>query len=98
MAQASIAAIPFPDATFDLFVTVSSLHEMRREQISHHIAQIGRVTNGHVYIKQYLEYENPVDRLIIRRDEYPFHKRWRTLCEEVAASNPRFFQVVFATH
>jgi putative sugar O-methyltransferase len=87
----------FPAASFDLFASVSSLHEMRRDQIAHFIAQIDRVTGGHVFLKQYLEYENPLDRLIIKRAEYPFPDRWRILREEVAASNPRFFQIMFAT-
>jgi putative sugar O-methyltransferase len=86
-----------PADTFDLFVSISSLHEMRRDQISHYIGQIDRLTNGHIFIKQYLEYENPTDKLIIKRSEYPFDKGWKHLREEISGSNPRFFQIMFAT-
>ena len=35
----------FPSGYFDVFATISSIHEMRRDQISHYMAFMGRTSN-----------------------------------------------------
>lgn len=86
----------FPDGYFDLFVNVSSLHEMKGDQINNYMSIMDKKTSGHIFIKQYYEYVNPYDETVIARDDYDFPPHWRVIGEEQAGSNPRFFQMVFA--
>jgi len=84
-----------PNNSIDLFINISSLHEMTPVQINNWFNQIGRVTNGWFYTKQFKKYPNLIDNLIIREEDYPVHPEWK---EKVRRTNPifqEFFEVVY---
>jgi putative sugar O-methyltransferase len=85
----------FPSAYFDVFAAVSSMHEMRRDQISHYMTLIGRTTKSALYLKQQKDYVNPVDNLIIGKDDYPLPVGWSPKHERFDLINPRFFERVY---
>jgi putative sugar O-methyltransferase len=82
---------------FDLVVSVSSLHEMTREQIGGYIGLFDRVAaGGVVYLKQWQEWHNPADDVTVRFTEYPIPAHWRKLFEEAAPVQTRFQQAAWA--
>jgi putative sugar O-methyltransferase len=85
----------FPSGYFDAFATVSSLHEMRRDQISHYMALMGRTTKSALYLKQQKGYVNPVDNLLIGKDEYPTPAEWAASVEYFDLINPGFFERIY---
>ena len=66
----------FPAGYFDLFANISSIHEMRRDQIKHYMELMGRATKSALYLKQQKDYVNPVDNLVIGRNDYPVPSGW----------------------
>jgi putative sugar O-methyltransferase len=85
----------FPPGYFDVFATVSSVHEMRRDQISHYMALMGRTTKSVLYLKQQKDYVNPVDNLVIGKDDYPVPEGWLPSEERFDMINPGFFERVY---
>jgi putative sugar O-methyltransferase len=84
----------FPPSFFDAFASISSLHEMRREQISNFLSLMGATTESIIYLKQHKEYENPIDHLLIRRDEYPTPQPFQFDLDHFDLVNPGFFERV----
>jgi putative sugar O-methyltransferase len=84
-----------PNKYLDLFITVSSLHEMTDLQIQKYINLMDKKTSQNLFIKQYKSYHNQHDGLVITRASYDFPHHWRSLCEDETLPNNRFFQVVF---
>ncbi len=85
-----------PDRWCDALVTVSSLHEMRVEQISHFLALMATKARRLIYLKQHERYVNPYDGLTIDRGHYTFPSEWRIVLERSDVVNPGFFELVAA--
>jgi putative sugar O-methyltransferase len=85
----------FPDKFFDMFLNISSLHEMKKEHAAVYLDLMGEKTKSHIFIKQYYEYMNPYDKITITRQDYDFPEQWRPIREEASGLNPRFFQILF---
>jgi putative sugar O-methyltransferase len=85
----------FPAGYFDLFATISSIHEMRRDQIRHYMLQMGRTTRSVLYLKQQKDYVNPVDNLVIGKDDYPLPEGWVAGRERFDLINPGFFERIY---
>jgi putative sugar O-methyltransferase len=85
----------FPAGYFDVFATISSIHEMRRDQISHYMALMGRTTKSTLYLKQQKDYVNPVDNLVIRKNDYPVPAGWAPSRERFDLINPGFFERIY---
>ena len=79
-----------------LFITVSSLHEMRPEQIRHYLEQAGlHCRGGYFYTKQWCRSTNPYDRVVIRRAEYPIPSEWETVFDRIHPVQTRFFEALY---
>jgi putative sugar O-methyltransferase len=85
----------FPPAYFDVFASISSVHEMRRDQISHYMTLMGRTAKSALYLKQQRDYVNPVDNLIIGKGDYPLPVGWSPKHERFDLINPGFFERVY---
>ena len=85
----------FPAGYFDVFANISSIHEMRRDQISHYMEFMGRTTKSKLYLKQQKDYVNPVDDLVIGRNDYPVPVGWAPSHERFDLINPGFFERVY---
>jgi putative sugar O-methyltransferase len=85
----------FPPGYFDVFATISSVHEMRRDQINHYMTLMGRTTKSAIYLKQQKNYVNPVDNLIIGKYDYPIPIGWSPWQERFDLINPGFFERVY---
>lgn len=67
-----------PSKYFDLFINISSLHEMARDQIKNYIKQIDRLCKGYFYTKQWRK-SRTQDNQFIRQNEYPIPKNWKVI-------------------
>jgi putative sugar O-methyltransferase len=85
----------FPDGYFDLFANISSIHEMRHDQIKHYMELMGRTTKTALYLKQQKNYVNPVDNLVIGRNDYPLPSGWFPTQERFDLINPGFFERIY---
>lgn len=79
-----------PKNHFDLFITISSLHEMRRDQITNYIKHIDRLTKGYFYTKQWQQ-SRTYDNQYIKEQEYPIPKQWK----QRARNSPHPIQNMF---
>ena len=84
----------FPDDYFHTFVNISSLHEMRRDQIDRFVTLMSEKTRYSIYSKQYRTYHNPYDGLDIIETDYRFPDDWKSVDNRIDAINPRFFESV----
>jgi len=83
-----------PDETIDLILTISSLHEMKRNQIFNYIKQFNRVLklNGFVYIKQWFSGAVLFEDITINKKDYPIPKNWKTIFDRAAPIHTSFFE------
>ncbi len=79
----------------DLFINISSLHEMRPEQIELWFGEVDRHTRGRFFTKQWIHSVNVFDGLTFDRDEYPVPAHWRTLLDREVRTTPGFFEAVY---
>jgi len=79
----------------DLFVNISSLHEMTMAQVEAYFAMIDKVTRGHLYTKQWKSFTNPKDRITIAEGDYPYPASWRRVLSRTARAQPAFFEAVY---
>jgi len=86
-----------PDSSVGLSINVSSLHEMRSEQIAFYLETIDRLTDGHFYSKQWIRSVNRFDGLVINREDYPIPTSWRTVFNRQHPIQTPFFEALFAT-
>jgi len=84
-----------PDGCFDLFVNVSSLHEMRLDQIRYYFQQIRRLVRdqGWFYLKEWKVSYIPFENVIVRQEEYPMSD-WHVLFQREALVQTKFFEAL----
>jgi SAM-dependent methyltransferase len=83
-----------PDRSFDLGATVSTLHEMRPDQISHYIQQLDRLCDA-VYTKQWRRFHNQRDGVVITASDYPIPERWRPVFHRSPMFPRTFFESLY---
>lgn len=81
--------------SIDLFLNISSLHEMTHAQIKEYFRLIDRLTRGYFYMKQWKSFTNPRDGITIGKDSYPFPSSWRPLLDRTALAQPAFFETLY---
>lgn len=84
----------FPPNYFDIFINISSLHEMTRQQIKHFMQLMQAKTNEILYLKQYWNYINPHDNLKIIDTDYTLEDTFQQLKKNQDALNPLFFEMI----
>jgi putative sugar O-methyltransferase len=84
-----------PDRSADLFVNISSLHEMRPEQIAAYFGLIDRLVSRWVYLKQWKRHVNSADGVTVTEADYPIRPHWRTALRRTCAVQTGFFEAVF---
>jgi putative sugar O-methyltransferase len=84
-----------PAKLFDLFLTISSLHEMSRAQIENYLAQIDRVCRGRFYSKQWRVSQASVNGHVIRESEYPIPTSWHEVYRRRHPVQRMFFEALY---
>jgi len=83
-----------PDRSFDLGITISTLHEMRPEQIAQYLRQLDRLCDS-VYTKQWRRFHNRRDGVVIRASDYPIPGRWRAVFHRSPIFPRTFFEALY---
>jgi putative sugar O-methyltransferase len=83
-----------PDEIADLVINVSSLHEMRREQIGFYFLQFDRLLklNGSFYFKQWKRGVVPFEEVVINQRDYPIPPNWTCEMSREAPIQSKFFE------
>jgi putative sugar O-methyltransferase len=84
----------FPDGYFDIVINISSLHEMRHEQMRYILEQMYRISGERVYIKQYRHYLNPWDKIEVSEKNYSVPSDWKKKSWRADPVDDRFFEAV----
>lgn len=85
-----------PDKTADLFVNISSLHEMRLDQIDYYFRQIDRLTRQYFYFKQWKVSQNSLDHLKLGEKDYPIPQHWSPIYWRECRVQTYFFEALLA--
>ncbi len=100
-AQASIIFLTpnqlelLPDKSIDLFVNISSLHEMRMDQISYYFGEIDRLTRSYFYFKQWKETTIPFENETVTEADYPVRDDWRLINRQQCKVQTYFFEALY---
>ena len=84
-----------PDKYFNLFVNISSMGEMVKDQIENWFFHIDRCTEGIFFLKQYSDLENSFDSINISKSDYPASSKWQTLSDKTNPLFSSFFETVY---
>lgn len=78
-----------------LFVNISSLHEMRPEQIAYYLGQVDRHCTGSFYTKQWKRWSNTDDGVVISQADYPIPPQWDTVYSRDHPIQTAFFEALY---
>ncbi|MGC1523121.1 MAG: putative sugar O-methyltransferase [Steroidobacteraceae bacterium] len=83
-----------PDGIADLGVNISSLHEMRPEQIAFYFSQFDRLLKdgGQFYFKAWKRSTLPFENIVIRQEDYPIPVSWNCEFSRETPIQTRFFE------
>lgn len=84
-----------PPKQFDLFINISSLHEMTYEQIERYLSQIDRLCRGRFYMKQWRRSQAPINGLTIGEHEYPIPPGWKQIYGAKHPIQRMFFHALY---
>ena len=81
----------------DLAVSISSLHEMTPAQVSTYLGLLDGVVSdsGVVFLKQWEEWHNPIDDVVMRFVDYPVPASWEVIFRETAPVQTKFVQAAW---
>jgi len=88
----------FPEKHFNLFITISTLGEMKADQIRNYFSQIDRLTRGYFYTKQWIVSVNPNDDIVISQADYPVPPTWKNIYERPVVVQKSFFEALYRTN
>lgn len=83
-----------PQDIFDVFVNISSFHEMRRDQIKNYIEQAGRISRSFFYFKQWKR-SFAKDNDFMKQDEYLIPKKWEKIYHHSDPIHSLFFEALY---
>jgi putative sugar O-methyltransferase len=83
-----------PAGLADLVINISSLHEMRPEQIAFYFSEFDRLLKdeGLFYFKQWKRGVVPFENVVILQEHYPIPASWRCELSRQAPIQTRFFE------
>lgn len=84
-----------PKDHIDLVLTVSTLHEMRPDQVDRYLELIDRLCRGAFYSKQWRRFYNDVDGVTATRDAHPVPSGWRLIFERRPLVPRSFFEALY---
>ena len=84
-----------PDKSVDLFINISSLHEMRMDQIRYYFGEIERLTRRYFYFKQWKETTVPFENETIREADYPIGSDWALVNRQQCEVQHNFFEALY---
>lgn len=83
-----------PKNIVDLFINISSFHEMKLEQIQYYFSLIQRLTRKYFYFKEWKVSKIPYEEATIRENDYPVPNEWRKIYWRDCEVQTRFFEAM----
>jgi putative sugar O-methyltransferase len=84
-----------PDRYFDIFLTISSLAEMTPSQVSQYIGLMCNKTKSRIYIKQWREWVNKIDRVAWTQEDYDLQPGWHKRIDRIDSVQDEFFETLW---
>lgn len=84
-----------PDKSIDLFLNISSLHEMHMTQIRYFFTEIERLTRKYFYFKQWKETTVPFENETITEADYPVGDDWTLINRQQCEVQHKFFEALY---
>jgi hypothetical protein len=84
-----------PSLGLEVFVNISSLHEMRPDQIERYLQLAEDHCTGVMYSKQWERSDNVHDQIVVERHDYPIPAGWTTLLERSHPLQAGFFEALY---
>ncbi len=84
-----------PPKSVDLFINISSLHEMLPEQIDYYINLVDSITRQYFYMKQWKRSTNLPDKVVIQDKDYPIPAHWSQIYWRECQVQTLFFEALF---
>lgn len=79
-----------PDAFADVSISISSLHEMTKDQIGRYKELLQAKTCGAIYLKQWKSWRNPLDNIVLNSEDYYLSPPWLKSFEATDLANCEF--------
>jgi putative sugar O-methyltransferase len=86
----------FPAGYFDVMLTISTLPEMRQDQVDLYLSEFQRLSRGHIFIKQFKAWKNLADGTDLIADSYVLDANWSKTLDRSDPIIPFFFNRVWA--
>jgi putative sugar O-methyltransferase len=86
-----------PSQFVDLAINISSLHEMRKEQVSYYLQCFDKVLKpgGHLYLKQWKEAKVLFEGVTLVEEDYSIPSSWQKIFSRTARVQTRFFEALY---
>ncbi len=84
-----------PHKSVDLFINISSLHEMRMDQIRYYFNVMEQLTRKYFYTKQWKESAIPYENVVIRQRDYPVGENWRQIYARECKVQDQFVEALY---
>ena len=90
-----LAAIP--PHYIDLVINISSLHEMRKDQVAYYFDRFDSVLRlgGHMYIKQWRKTDVLFEGVTLVEEDYPIPHGWEKVMSRTARVQAKFFEALY---
>ena len=85
----------FPKGYFDVALAVSSLHEMRMDQIANYLSKMSTLSTGIVYLKNWRQWHNEADNVRITEETFHLPPPWELLLHRVDEVQDLFSEKLF---
>jgi putative sugar O-methyltransferase len=82
----------FPDRFFDAMVSISTLPEMTKNQIDNYLKQMNRLSSRYIYLKQWLNWRNPLDGHEVKPSTFFLGSDWRLILDRQDEIQSLFFE------
>jgi putative sugar O-methyltransferase len=73
----------FPPASMDVFISISALHEMRRDQIENFLSIMSATTKRRIYLKNWSRWYNEADGVSIDEQTFRLAPPWKLILDRV---------------
>ena len=83
--------------SFDLGLSISSLQEMTPAQVGDYLRLLDDHVHGHVFLKQWERWHNPIDETDMVFEDYPIPATWKRMLWERCAVQTKFMQGLWET-
>ena len=83
-----------PPKCADLFINISSFHEMRPDQIEYYFGKVDELTDKYLYFKEWKDTTIPFENIRLTEESYPIRKQWSRVYWRECKVQTHFFEAL----